>query len=76
MAAHNSIKKVDKQASSKIGFINFFKELKSEIKRITWASKQDVKKAIATVMIFCLIYMVVVGALDFGFRSLVRVIFK
>jgi preprotein translocase subunit SecE len=76
MAAQNDIKKVNKTAASGNGVINFFKELKAEFKRITWASKENVKKATATVMTFCVIYVLIVGLLDFGFKNLIAVIFK
>lgn len=76
MAAQNDVRKVNKTAASGNGVINFFKELKAEFKRITWASKENVKKATATVLIFCSIYVAVVGLLDVGFQSLIKVIFK
>ncbi|MBV7276230.1 preprotein translocase subunit SecE [Clostridium thailandense] len=76
MAAHDSVNKSNKPVTSGNRIISFFKELKAEFKRITWASKEDVKKALATVMTFCLIYVVIVGLLDYGFKSLVGVIFK
>lgn len=76
MAAQNDVKKVNKSAASGNGVINFFKELKAEFKRITWASKENVKKATATVMTFCVIYVLIVGLLDFGFKNLIAVIFK
>jgi len=76
MAAQNDVKKVNKTAASGNGVINFLKELKAEFKRITWASKENVKKATVTVMTFCVIYVLIVGLLDFGFKSLIAVIFK
>jgi preprotein translocase subunit SecE len=76
MAAQNNVKKVNRSAASGNGFINFFKELRAEIKRITWASKENVKKATATVLMFCCIYVVFIGLLDAGFKSLISVIFK
>lgn len=76
MAAQSNVKKINKPAASGNGVINFFKELRAEIKRITWASKENVKKATATVLTFCFIYVVIVGLLDVGFKSLIEVIFK
>jgi preprotein translocase subunit SecE len=76
MATQNSVNKTNKPVTSGNRIIGFFKELKAEVKRITWASKENVKKATATVMVFCLIYIVVVGLLDYGFKSLISVIFK
>ncbi|WML36284.1 preprotein translocase subunit SecE [Clostridium sp. OS1-26] len=76
MAAHDSVKNINKSATSGNRIIGFFKELKAEFKRITWASKENVKKATITVMTFCLVYVVIVGLLDYGFKSLISVIFK
>lgn len=76
MAAQDNVKKTNKPAASGNGVISFIKELKAETKRITWASKEKVRKGTATVMAFCAIYVVIVGLLDFGFNSLVGVIFK
>lgn len=56
--------------------VNFFKELKAEIKGITWPSKFDAKKATAVVAVFCAIYIIIIAILDFGFRNLFKVIFK
>ncbi len=57
-------------------FKKAFSEIKAEVKRITWASKKDTKKAIAAVLTFCVIYVVIVGILDFGFSNLFKLIFK
>lgn len=76
MAAHDSVKSKNKSATSGNRIIGFFKELKAEFKRITWASKENVKKATITVILFCLVYVVVVGLLDYGFKNLINVIFK
>ena len=76
MGANGDMKKVDKQTALEGGFFNFFKGLVSEFKRITWASKEDTKKAAIAIIIFCVIYVVIVGAIDLGFNSLVKIIMK
>ena len=43
MAAHDSVKNTNKSATSGNRIIGFFKELKAEFKRITWASKEMLK---------------------------------
>ncbi|MBA5851780.1 preprotein translocase subunit SecE [Clostridium sp. cel8] len=55
---------------------NFFKDLVAEFKRITWASKEDVKKSSISVIAFCAVYVVIVGILDFGFNFIVKSILK
>lgn len=70
-----SIKQV-KKSSAPNRIIQFFKDLKGEFKRITWASKEQVKKSTIIVLVFCLIWVVIVGLLDYGFGSLYSIIFK
>lgn len=70
-----TIKQV-KNSSTPNRIIQFFKDLKGEFKRITWASKEQVKKSTIIVLIFCLIWVVIVGLLDYGFGSLYSIIFK
>ena len=55
--------------------INVFKEYKAEIKRITWPTKDELKKAIIAVFVLCSIYVVYVGVLDSAFKSLFDLIF-
>ena len=59
------------------GIVGYFRELKAETKRITWPSKEDFKKATLAVIIFCLIWIAMVFAMDFVLRALFEgVIFK
>lgn len=54
----------------------FFREVKSEVKRITWPSKDETKKAFIAVVVFTLMYTILVGGLDFIFKSLFEIILK
>jgi len=74
MAVNGNVKKT--KASVGTRFVKFFKELKSEFKRITWASKKDVKKATIAVITFCVIFIAIITVLDFGFNHLYKLIFK
>jgi preprotein translocase subunit SecE len=76
MAANKNVTKAKKSSSSGKGFIQYFKDLKAEFKRITWASKEDVKKSTAVVITFCAILAVYVGLLDSGFSALMQLILK
>lgn len=60
----------------KNGITSFFKGLKNEVKRITWAPKNDVKKATIITLFFCIMYMIAVGIIDFGFSRLSQFIYK
>ena len=54
----------------------FFREVKSEVKRITWPSKDETKKAFIAVVLFTLMYTILVGGLDFIFENLFKIILK
>lgn len=58
------------------GLVSFFREVKAEVKRITWPSKNETKKALIAVLIFTLIYILLVGGLDFIFKNLFEIILK
>jgi preprotein translocase subunit SecE len=65
--------KIEKTIKSN-GFFDFFREVKSEVKRITWPSKDETKKAFVAVVIFTLIYTILVGGLDSIFENLFKII--
>jgi preprotein translocase subunit SecE len=56
--------------------VGFFREVKAEVKRITWPSKDETKKAFIAVIVFTLMYTILVGGLDFIFKSLFEMILK
>ena len=74
MAVNGNVKKMHEPVLRHIS--RFFIELKSEVKRITWASKKETKKTAAAVLTFCVIYMVLISAMDYGFNHLFNLIFK
>lgn len=74
MAVDSKVKIVEKPTDK--GVVQFLKDVKAETRRITWPTKKDVKKAIAAVGTFCVIYVVIVGVLDYGFNNLYKLIFK
>jgi len=76
MAVNKNVAKAKKSSSSEKGFIQYFKDLKAEFKRITWASKENVKRSTAIVITFCAIYAVYVGLLDSAFNELMKLILK
>lgn len=62
------------QEKKSTGIVGFFKGLKGEFKRITWAPKNEVKRSIAITLTFCFMYMVAIGVIDFGFTKLTKMI--
>lgn len=65
-----------KKSPGKGGLLKFFREVKAEVKRITWPSKNETKKALIAVGVVVLIYVVLVGGLDYIFQNLFEWIFK
>jgi len=74
MAVNGNIKVIEK--SNQKGIVKFFKDLKAEVKRITWPSKKDIQKATIAVASFSFIFVILVGLLDYGFNNLYKLIFK
>lgn len=66
----------EKKDENKNSFIGFFKDLKSETKRITWASKEEVKKTTLAVFVLTGIYIIYVTVLDTVFQKIYTSIFK
>lgn len=48
---------------------NFFRSLKSELNKVVWSSKDDVKKNTIVVLIFIAAFAVLIGLLDFLFSK-------
>ncbi|MCR3758031.1 preprotein translocase subunit SecE [Clostridium felsineum] len=74
MAANVKNRNVEKSPLK--GFVGFFKDLGAETHRITWPSKETLKKTTIAVITFCAVYIIVVAIMDFGFNNLFKVIFK
>ena len=68
--------KVKSNTAKKGGIFKFFREVKAEVKRITWPSKNETKKALIAVGVVVLIYLILVGGLDLIFTNLFKFIFN
>ena len=73
--AVNSSAKVQNNAK-KGGILKFFREIKAEIKRITWPSKDETKKALIAVSVVTILYTVIVSGFVYIFQNLFEVILK
>lgn len=71
MSADENVKK----SSGVFGLSKFFREVKAEVKRITWPSKEDTKKNLLAVLIFAAIFILVVGIMDLTFKNLFDLVF-
>ena len=56
--------------------IAFFKDYKSEIKKIVWPGPRDVVKNTAIVLAMCLIVGAFIWLLDLGLGNLIKLILK
>ncbi|AJG96852.1 MULTISPECIES: preprotein translocase subunit SecE [Clostridium] len=72
MSAKNSVK--TEKAIKSNGLFGFFREVKVEVKKITWPSKDETKKAFVAVIVFTLMYTILVGGLDSIFNNLFKMI--
>ena len=56
--------------------IQFFKESRSELKKVVWPTREDVISSIKVVIISTILVALILGLLDLGFSSLFRIIMK
>ncbi len=49
-----------------------FKELKSEIKKITWPNKKDILQKTGITLLVCAIMSVIIGIYDLVFNWIIR----
>lgn len=69
-------KKKEKKSSFGKRFTQFFKDLKSEVKKVVWPSKKQVKNNTAVVLAFMAVAAVFVWSIDFILSALRNLIFK
>lgn len=65
-----------KNTPNKGGIFKFFREVKAEVNRITWPSKNETKKALIAVGVVILIYVILVGGLDYIFQNLFELVLR
>lgn len=70
-----SAKQNVKESSRKFDLGKFFREVKAEVKRITWPSKEDTKKNLIAVLVFAAIFILVVGSMDLILKNLFDLVF-
>lgn len=75
-AANKPAKKSEKKSSFGNKFTHFFKDLKSEVKKVVWPSKKQVKNNTIVVLVFMAVAAVFVWSMDFILTTLVNLIFK
>ncbi len=57
-------------------FIQFFRDVRSEITKVIWPTRQDAIRYTLTVIVFSLVLAAILGAADFGllkgFEALIK----
>lgn len=74
MAVNGKVIKEEKKKSR--GVVALYNGIAAELRRITWAPKENVKKSTVAVLTFIVIFTVLISAMDFGFNNLYKLIFK
>ncbi len=68
---NDNTKKKDKEKKKRS---NFFKEVISELKKVSWPSKKDVIKATGVVLVLSVVLGAIVGAFDYLFSTIIGLI--
>ena len=69
-------KKASEKSKKPNRFVKWFKDLRSEIKKVVWPSKKTVVNNSAVVLITVILSSIFVGALDLGFYELVKFLYN
>jgi len=64
--------KVSKFANARKRFVRFFKDTKSELKKVIWPTKQQMVNNTLTVLLFCLVIGIIIWLVDFGLTKVLE----
>ena len=76
MAKDKEKKTSEKSQKKPNRIVKWFKDLKSEIKKVTWPSRQTVFTNTSVVLVTVVLTSALVGALDLGFYELVKFLYN
>lgn len=62
------------EAGNKVG--KFFKDIRSELKKVVWPTRTQVIKNTITVLIACFLVGIIIWLADAGFGYLRKIVFK
>ena len=63
-------------AEKKNRLMKFFRETKSEMKKVSWPSKDQLIRNTVVILAFVIIMTIVLSLVDFGFERLLSLIVK
>jgi len=52
--------------------LTFLNEVKAEIRKITWPSREDLIGTVIVVCFLTIVFAILLGAMDFGFGALIK----
>lgn len=73
-AEKSNSKAVKKSVAPKKNASKFFKDMKSELKKVTWPNRKELTSYTVAVIVFCLIMAAVIGVVDYGLTRLMNII--
>jgi preprotein translocase subunit SecE len=50
----------------------FVEDVQTEMKRVTWPDREQLRNATAVILVFCVIIAIIIGLMDTGFSWFVR----
>lgn len=72
--------KSPKDKDTKPGFVTrskvFLQDVKSEMDKVTWPTREDLKASTTVVLLFLLLLAFMIGTLDFVFMNVVNIMFR
>ena len=72
--------KSSKDRDTNPGFVSrskaFIQDVKSEMDKVTWPTREDLKASTTVVLLFLFILAFTVGVLDFVFLNVVNIMFR
>jgi len=74
--AEEVIKKESKVSNLRKSLTRFFKDVKSELKKVIWPNKQQLTNNTVTVLLACLVVGIIIWLADFGLLRLAGIVFR
>jgi len=72
--------KTSKEKDANPGIVNrskaFIQDVKAEMDKVTWPTREDLKASTTVVMLFLLLLAFTIGVLDFVFLNVVNIMFR
>lgn len=67
--------KENKPNATKKKLVKFFREVKSELKKVIWPNRQQLTNNTLTVLTSCIVVGAIIWVADFGLESLYKLLF-